>query len=88
VIFESLAFLVAVPIHKETVWPVNCEDSHEHHARDTEGRNARQEPDREAERTKELSGNRSSTNTAGIPESMKDFMVPLKPWPPNQPSTF
>jgi hypothetical protein len=57
-VFESLAFLVPVPVHKETVWPVNCNDSHEHHARDAEGRNARQEPDRETERTKELSGNR------------------------------
>src|SRR6266576_1527194 len=64
VIFESLAFLVAVPVHKETVWP-NCNDSHEHHARDAEGRNARQEPDREAKRTEELGGNRQHTKPLG-----------------------
>src|SRR6266576_6826799 len=79
VIFESLAFLVAVPVHKETVWP-NCNDSHEHHARNAEGRNARQEPNGEAERTEELGSNRQQRKHCwnlrvrevlhGSPESM------------------
>jgi hypothetical protein len=65
VIFESLAFLVTVPVHKETVRPVNRDNSYEHHARDAKGGNARQEPDRKAERTKKLGGDRQQRKACG-----------------------
>lgn len=60
-----LAFLVTVPVHKETVRPVNRDNSYEHHTRDAKGGNARQAPDRKAERTKKLGGDRQQRKACG-----------------------
>src|SRR4029434_10613849 len=57
-IFESFAFLVTIPVHEEPVWPVNGDDRYEHDARDAEGSDPREEPDRKVERTQELGSNR------------------------------
>ena len=57
-IFDSFAFLITESVHEEPVLPVNCRHRHEHYARDTEGGDARQKPDREAERAEEFGDNR------------------------------
>src|SRR5262245_59241377 len=92
-IFESFALLVAVPVHEEAVWPVNCDDRYEHDARDAEGSDPRQEPDRKAEWTQELGSNRQqrkhrrnprvreelhSTFEAMAPKPAEHFLSPMR----------
>ena len=45
VIFESLAFLIACPVHEQAIAPVHHDDGHEHIAEDSEGSDASQESD-------------------------------------------
>src|ERR687892_1708322 len=74
VVFESLAFLVAVPVHKETVWPVNCDDSHEHHARMPKAAMRVKSPTARPREPRNSAAIASRAKTAGITESVKYFM--------------
>src|ERR1700678_3352109 len=53
-IFESLALLIARPVHKESVRQVNHEDRSDHFAANSQSSDARQQSDNQAESAKEF----------------------------------
>src|SRR5262245_26459650 len=64
-VFETLAFFIAEPVHKKAISPVNRGNRHEHHARDAQGGHAGQEPDSKAERSQKLGRNRKQRKHRG-----------------------
>ena len=57
VIFETLAFLIARPVHEEAIIGVHHHDGHDHVAHDSEGGDSSEEPDDQAESAEELGTN-------------------------------
>src|SRR5438128_2170726 len=65
VIFETLALLHAAPIHEKADGSVNRPNGNEHVRRDAEGSDSSEKPQKQSERTEELSTNRQEGERLG-----------------------
>src|ERR1700722_13243760 len=89
VILEGLALLCSGPVHKEAEPIMNHRYGHNHIEEDSKAGNWGREPRIRPRPPKNSAVSARNANSTGMcMTSVKKPIVPLKPYPPNQPSIF